>query len=398
MRAARAEHRRPHGQRRRRLALRALRQGNAEVGGERLFHGFHRVFAGGGHVARALAPDDGRQVVLSAQVGQRALEHRVQLLHAEHLVHAPQEGDHLFLRQGEGRAHLEDGRLRAEELQRLGRVGVVDAVRRDAPAAGPGVVHEVEGRVPQRIAQRGVARLDLLVVQKGRPREDDPALRVLDKALRGLDAALVLDADRGAAVTDARGRPQEHGRLNLLGEVEGRAHHRIRLLRRGGVKDRQLGEHGERARVLLRLRGDGAGIVRHQHHHAALNAHVGQAHQRVRGHVQAHLLHGDHRPRAGIGRAGRRLHGGLFVDRPFHVDRAVVVLGHRLQHLGRGRARIARNKAHARVQRAQSDGLVAHEKFFRHFVFFPPVCFAWFLFRKEKNLPMVGKPDARTDF
>ncbi len=74
-----------------------------------------------------------------------------------------------------------------------------------------------------------------------------------------------------------------------------------------GIEHGQLREAGEAARVLLGLRRDGAGIVGHEQHHAALHAHVVQAHERVAGHVEPHLLAGEQAARAGIGRAGQQL-------------------------------------------------------------------------------------------
>ena len=113
--------------------------------------------------------------------------------------------------------------------------------------------------------------------------------------------------------------------------------HLIGLFGRGGVEYRDFSVFPEMPGVLFCLGGDGPGIVGHYHHHAALDGQIIQAHQRIGGHVQAYLFHGDHGAGAGIGGTCGYLQGCFFVDRPFNVNIAGVFPGDGFQNFsGRG--------------------------------------------------------------
>ena len=120
--------------------------------------------------------------------------------------------------------------------------------------------------------------------------------------------------------------------------------------------------------ILLRLGGDGAGIVGHQDDQAALHADIFQAHERIGSHVQAHLLHGDQRTGACVGGAAGHFHGDLLIHGPFHVDIPAAALRHGLQHLGGRGAGITADQVHAGREGAERDGLIAHYKFIMHTV------------------------------
>ena len=210
----------------------------------------------------------------------------------------------------------------------------------------------------------GVSLLDARMRLHGEAREDDPLGGVLHEALRlALEVVLGLeDVDRLVAVVHARGRPQEHGAVELLGERERVAHHLVRIRDAGRIKARHLAELGKRARVLLGLRRDGAGVVCDHDDHAALDADVLQAHEGVGGHVQAHALHGNERASARVRRAGRDLERGLLVNGPLHVHVAGVPLCDGLDDLRRGCAGIPRHHVHAGGERAERHRLVSHQE------------------------------------
>jgi hypothetical protein len=72
----------------------------------------------------------------------------------------------------------------------------------------------------------------------------------------------------------------------------------VGFLRRGGLQHRHLGGAGVVPIVLLVLRGVHLGVVGHDHHDPALYTRVGQGEERVRGDVEADVLHGADAPRA----------------------------------------------------------------------------------------------------
>ena len=161
---------------------------------------------------------------------------------------------------------------------------------------------------------------------------------------------------------NACGRPEENRGMVFLGEGECFPHHVVCFLRGGRIEDGHLGEGRKTAGILLGLGGDGAGVVRNKDHQAAIYPDILQAHQRIGRHVQAHLLHGDQRPRAGTGCAGSHFHGGFFVDGPFHIDGIAAVFGNGFQDLGRGGAGIAADQVDTGRERPHCDGFIPHQK------------------------------------
>ena len=200
-------------------------------------------------------------------------------------------------------------------------------------------------------------------------REDDPARRIALEAFRLMDAVLafILDRDGGIAVVDARRRAQEDGRVVALREVERFLDHLVRFLHARRIKARHLGKRSEVARILLRLRGNRPRIIGDEHDETALDAEILEAHQGVRGDVEADLLHRHKCAGTRPGSARRHFHAGLLVRRPLYVDPAVrVVSGNRLEDLRRRRARIAGDDIDAGRDRPHGDGLIAHQIFYMH--------------------------------
>ena len=206
------------------------------------------------------------------------------------------------------------------------------------------------------------------MILHGEPRENDPAGGILDESLRPVDRVLlrILHIDGLIAVVDAGGGAEEDRRAPFFGEIEGLLDHIVGFGDRGGIEDRHLREHTEGPGVLLGLGGNGPGVIRDHDHHSAFHADIFQAHERVGGHVKAHLLHGHEGPCARIGGAGGHFHAGLLVDGPLHVDIARIPLRDGLQHLRGGRSGIAGHQIDPGGDGPESDGFISHQEFFVH--------------------------------
>ncbi len=272
-----------------------------------------------------------------------------------------------------GPYQLPFGHLRFKQAQRLARVGIRNAAGNDAEAGLFAYLHMrvelVVFRGREIGCDLGQTLVDLAVTLVRTLGEDDP-LRVALEALGLARLGFRSDVDVGRGMADARGGTHDNGGAVLLGKVVGGGHHGAALLWRCRVEHRHLRERGEAAGVLLGLRGDGARVVGHVEHSAALHAHVVQRHQRVAGNVQAHLLAGVQGSRTGIGRAGKQLQCRLLVRGPFHVHALGaprrMLGGDGLYHLGRRRTWIARAHTDARFEGSMGEGLVALQKFFWH--------------------------------
>ena len=158
-------------------------------------------------------------------------------------------------------------------------------------------------------------------------------------------------------VRGASGGAEQHRGVEALGELVGGDHEFLGLAAVGRFQQRDPGELGVVAVVLLVLRAVHAGVVRRDDHDTALQTHVGRGEERVGGHVQAHVLHADQCPAACHRGPDAHFHGHLLVGRPLAVD--VVVVGERLEDLGAGRARIGRGQLDPRLPGSARDSLVA---------------------------------------
>ena len=114
-------------------------------------------------------------MVFPGQLQQSAFDDRVEFFEHKHFVQALEKGEREFVREGKGRRDLEHFRLRAAE--RIHEIGVAHAAGGDAFAAR---ARDSIARITrERGAERGVARLNLLVVEVGGARENDPARNLL---------------------------------------------------------------------------------------------------------------------------------------------------------------------------------------------------------------------------
>ncbi len=92
-------------------------------------------------------------------------------------------------------------------------------------------------------------------------------------------------------VRDAGRRAEEHGRVEALGQLEGDLEEILGLAAVGGLDERDLGELGVVAVVLLVLGAVHAGVVGGDQDQPALDAGVGGGEEGIGGHVDAHVLH-----------------------------------------------------------------------------------------------------------
>ena len=163
-----------------------------------------------------------------------------------------------------------------------------------------------------------------------------------------------------AAVGDARGGPQHHRRVELLGERERLGDEVVGLLAVRRLQHRDLGEPGVVAVVLLVLRRVHAGVVGADDDEAGVDAGERERHERVGGHVEADVLHGDDGAHAGERRAHGGLQRDLLVDAPLAVD--ALEPGGRLDDLRGRSARVAAGEPGPGAHGAVSDGLVPGEE------------------------------------
>ena len=126
----------------------------------------------------------------------------------------------------------------------------------------------------------------------------------------------------------------------------------IRRLQHGN-----LGANGMAAAVLLVLRGMHTRVVGHSKNHTAVDADITHGVKGVRGHVQAHVLHGAEGSGAGKARANGGLRRYLLVGRPFTGK--LLIFGGVFRDFRTGGSRIAGNKTDACFIQASGNGLVA---------------------------------------
>ena len=159
--------------------------------------------------------------------------------------------------------------------------------------------HRVSAEV---IGHAGKALVDLLMGSVGALGEDDPLGVLLEAFLRDRTGlGRICNVKVGGRVINAGRRSEDDRGAIALGKVEGGLHHGKALVRGGRVEHRHLGKAGEPAGVLLGLGADGAGVITHEQHQAALHAHIVHAEQGIGRNVQAHLLAGEQGAGAAVG-------------------------------------------------------------------------------------------------
>ena len=185
---------------------------------DRRIHDLHRVLSRGRDVAGELAADLYIQAVFPAYIGESTLDHGIKFLDAEHLVQPLHELKRKLLREGERRRDSHDPYVPA--AQGIQRVHEVDALRRDAEAAGflsrcAGLRDDPVAVVfGEYVLQLRVPLLDQGMVLHGQPGEDDPSGRILYESLIAVHIVFlrIPDFHRLVAVVDAGRSAEENGR------------------------------------------------------------------------------------------------------------------------------------------------------------------------------------------
>ena len=166
-----------------------------------------------------------------------------------------------------------------------------------------------------------------------------------------------------ARVRDAGCRAEHNRRSVLFRQFHAVKNAVFTFLRVRRLQNRDLGESGVMARVLLVLGRVHAGVVCNDADKSAFRAHVGKRHKRVSGDVQSNQLLRADRSDVSQRRADRAFKSNLFVGRPFAVD-VVLIFNDVLENFRRWRARVSGRNFNARFVRAASDGFVTAVKFF----------------------------------
>ena len=92
-------------------------------------------------------------------------------------------------------------------------------------------------------------------------------------------------------MVDPCGGAHKHGLLECFGQFKGLFDHLLGLGHTGGLQHGKAAELGIVTVVLLVLAGKHGRIISGQHHHASGDTDIGEGHQRVGGHIEAHMLH-----------------------------------------------------------------------------------------------------------
>ncbi len=244
------------------------------------------------------------------------------------------------------------------------------------------------------------ALVDLTMSLERPRREDDVFLRIpLEPASqRRFRLSLLREFEERRSVVDAGGGTEDDRRAIALGQREGLSDHLRALFGRGWIQHGDLCEGSEATGILLRLAGNGAGIISHQDDQTALDAQIVQGHEGIRCHVQAHLLAGDQRPNTRERRSSGHLKGRFLVRGPLYVDplRHPIPMQTRygLYHLRGGRAGIACEQAAACLERRMRERFITHKEPFCHVPFHDRDRASWnqFCDRRDSTSPSALRP------
>ena len=337
-----------------------------------------RILSGICGVTGQLAFDHHVQMIFACDIGQFPFDHGIQFLKDQHFIQILQELHSQLFRERMGRRHFENSGRILLILQVIQGQGQTDAAGRDAlsgsAAACKGAPlrnHGVPAVFREDSGQFHVPGLDLFMIGIGKAGENDPAGGILLKPFRAVMYILVLIFyfNGRIGVADPGRRPEEYRCAVFLRKFIGLLDHVVGFLNGTGIKAGQLAEIRIVPCILLCLRGNGTRIVSDQDDHAALNADIFQAHQRIGGNIEAYLLHGDQDSGARVGGAGRHFHSGFFIDGPFHICVLCPVFGDRFQGFGGRRSRIARRQVHTCRDGPAGNGRISHEELCMHVYF-----------------------------
>ena len=338
MGAAAAHHRRPH----RNFSLQGL--GGQFLAGEQPAHQALVKLAAQGE--QLLAND------VHADLFAVGLDHVVQFLDNIDLFHLFRERFDQLHRQ-----RIHHAQLQVRGAAAHGLFGVLIRVAGGDDADGWVInLHAVDFRGLRPLGQPLGSFLHLYVLGPGERRQHDVFRRVL---LIGLQISFVpvLQLHQASGMGDPGGQPQHHRGVKLLGKGIGQLGKVLAFLGIRRLQHGNLGANGMAAAVLLVLRGMHTRVVGHSKNHTAVDADITHGVKGVRGHVQAHVLHGAEGSGAGKARANGGLRRYLLVGRPFTGK--LLIFGGVFRDFRTGGSRIAGNKTDACFIQASGNGLVA---------------------------------------
>ena len=249
----------------------------------------------------------------------------------------------------------------AQFREGVGGIGAGHPAGDDAPGAGATDLVEVGslGQGPGLVLGRQQAHVGLT----GHRRHHHLVEGVLIKPARPRPGRQFSQGHGAPGMVHPGGGAQQHRDLELLGEGEGRQGHGFRFLGGGRLQHGQSRQLGVITIVLLVLTGEQGRIVGADNHHAPLDPHVGQGHEGVGGHIEAHVFHGaQHPPAAGRGPC-RHLQGHLFVGGKFELE--VGLPGNPITPVADfrgGSPGVGGHQGHPGFQGAPDNGLIPQEE------------------------------------
>ena len=168
------------------------------------------------------------------------------------------------------------------------------------------------------------------------------------------------------------GRGAEDERtVKLLAQLKSRFKVIFRLRAVGRFDHRDLRRSRHHSCILLVLGAVKSRIIGNDEYKAAVDAHVGYGIQRIRRHIQSHMLHAGHGADAGKARSDRYFCGHLLIRRPLLVY-IIPVLHQVFADLRTRSSRVRGRHFHSRFICSAGNGFIAqHDHFVCHIINHP---------------------------
>ena len=155
------------------------------------------------------------------------------------------------------------------------------------------------------------------------------------------------------------------GRVERLGKFVCQFGKSQCLGRIGRLQHRDLRGLGIMAGILLVLRRVHTCIVRHANDHTRIHTGIGNGKQRVRRHIEAHMLHSAETALSRKAGAEGGFHSHFFIGGPLRIN--LFIGGYALGDLGTGCAGITGHKTAASLKQASGNRFVAKHQCFHNF-------------------------------
>ena len=158
-------------------------------------------------------------------------------------------------------------------------------------------------------------------------------------------------------VGHTRAHLHDKGGVKFLGKLKSPFYEMVRLSGIRRLQHRNLCRDGVMTGILLILGGVHPRVVRHADDHPRVHSGVGTGVQRIRRHIQSHVLHTAEAAFSRQGSSKSHFHGHLLIGRPLAVN--LIVLCRFLRDFRAGRSRIAGRDAASRLVEPPGESLVA---------------------------------------